>query len=194
MGPTETQVVYFPSWCVSYQSNGKRHFCPFLCLPLMGPFLESFSENTTVWPGCFFLLCHPSLTVQSHWLLSQSSYFLPQGLCMSLWLGFLPCTLLPAFFLNSNSFFRFDLLEFLKYSSFLGHSYSLHICDYLIAVYFPQRKEAPCLCLLSLIPRASSNFWHTITLSLQLNLWMSGWMEAVVITTCNPVNEWISLP
>lgn len=119
-----------------------------------------------------------SLTAQSHRLPSQSSYFLPQGLCMSLWLGFLPCTLLPAFFLTSNSSFRFDLLEFLKYSSFLGHSYILHIpiCDYLIVVYFPQRKEAPRLCLFSFIPRASSSFWHNNTLFTveSVNEWKNG--------------------
>lgn len=180
---------------------------PLLSLPV-SPFNESISWvvlwkhylQQLVWvlygldaPSSF---ATSSLTVQSHLLPSQSSYFLPQGLCMPLWLGFLPCTLLPAFFLTSKLSFRFDLLEFLKYSSSLGHSYILHIpiCDYLIAVYFPQRKEAPRLCLFSLTPRASSSFWYTITLFLQLNLWMSGWMEAAVITSCNPVNEWISLP
>lgn len=184
----ETPAVSFPSWGISYQSNGKCHFHTFLsspltCTSLGSIFLKRLLPAAWMGPiqyGSSCLLCYlissPLVT-----LASLIVYLLPTlgplHEC-SLWLGFLTCIILPAFFLISNSPFRLDLLGFLRYHHFLGI-----VCKYLFMTMWllsishgGQKLHVHDSCYSYLGPLlASSTQWHSLFLvDESVNEWMNG--------------------
>lgn len=137
-----------------------------------------------------------SLTVQSHWLLSPPAIFYLRAfacLCdlasclahssqLSFWLQTHPLDLTSWNFWNTPHFL--DIVIVCIY---------LFLTIWLLSISHRRRKLHAYVCCHS-YPGPLLASGTQLALFLQLNLWMSGWMEAVVITSCSPVNKWISLP